>query len=394
MRSDARALRVIMFGMRGFPDVQGGIEKHAEQLCPLLQHLGCDVEVIVRARYVHPARKRWNGVRLLRVWCPKSRSLETIVHSFLAVLIAACRRPDIVHIHAIGPAIVVPLARLLGLHVVVTHHGADYDREKWGALGKLVLRAGETCGMRLAHQRIAVSKVIKALVRAKHNVDCEFIPNGIDLPELPSTKATLDKFGLIRGKYVLMVSRLVPEKRHADLIVAFKKASLKGWKLVLVGGADHRSAYAQTLTTLAAGCGDITMTGVQTGLALQELYVHAGLFVLPSSHEGLPIALLEALGYGLPTIASDIPANLEIGLDNRHYFPTGDINALADRLRLFAETRWPPEARQDVRQCLAARQNWHSVAKGTLNTYRQAAQSRRRFFQPHIAAHKPSTGGR
>ena len=71
------------------------------------------------------------------------------------------------------------------------------------------------------------------------------------------------------------------------------------------------------------------MTGVQTGLALQELYAYAGAFVLPSSHEGLPIALMEALSYGIPTIASDIPANLEIDLDRRCYFRMGDVEALA-----------------------------------------------------------------
>jgi glycosyltransferase involved in cell wall biosynthesis len=53
---------------------------------------------------------------------------------------------------------------------------------------------------------------------------------------------------------------------------------------------------------------------------------------LPSSHEGLPIALLEAMSYNIPVVASDIPANLEIGLDDSHYFHCGNIEILADRL--------------------------------------------------------------
>jgi len=54
--ADDLDLRVIMLGLRGFPDVQGGVEAHAEHLCPRLRELGCDVEVIVRSSYMPPNR--------------------------------------------------------------------------------------------------------------------------------------------------------------------------------------------------------------------------------------------------------------------------------------------------------------------------------------------------
>jgi glycosyltransferase involved in cell wall biosynthesis len=290
-QSPSSSLYVIVLGLRGIPEVQGGIEKHVEKLCPLLQRMGCDLDVIVRAPYARPIQgDTWNGIRLVRIWSPKSRFCETIVHTFFGVLIAAVKRPDLLHIHAVGPAAMVPLARLFGLRVVVTHHGADYEREKWGRFAKLILRAGEACGMLLAHRRIAVSEVIRHLVKRKYGVDCEYIPNGIDLPELPTTKSALFKFGLQPRKYVLMVGRLVPEKRQADLITAFKKASLEGWKLVLVGGSNHETHYTRAIIEVAANSPDVIMTGIQTGLILQELYTYAGTFVLPSSHEGLPIA--------------------------------------------------------------------------------------------------------
>ncbi|HUZ33186.1 MAG TPA: glycosyltransferase family 4 protein [Xanthobacteraceae bacterium] len=372
MHGSVPAFRVIMLGMRGFPDVQGGVEKHAEKLCPLLHRMGCDVEVIVRARYMPRDRSEWHGVRFLRVWSPRSNSLETIVHTFLGVLIAAWKRPDVLHIHAVGPALFVPLARLFGLRVIVTHHGADYEREKWGRFAKLILRAGEAFGMRLANRRIAVSQVTTRIVEKKYHVDCTYIPNGIELPQIPTTVSVLTRLGLNPRKYVLMVGRLVPEKRQTDLIRAFGKAELKGWKLVLVGDSDHRGPYQQTIRRLAAEDPAVIMTGVQTGLALQELYAHAGLFVLPSSHEGLPIALLEALSYGLPVVASAIPANLEIGLDGRHYFAIGDIDALTERLKQFAGKLASPATRRSTRRSLAARQNWSSVAERTLRLYNQA----------------------
>ena len=394
MRSSLSRLHVMVLGLRGIPDVQGGIEKHVEKLCPLLQSMGCDVEVIVRTPYV---RRRpgdtWNGIRLVRVWCPKSQSCETLLHTFLGVLVAAVKRPDLLHIHAVGPALMVPLARLFGLRVVVTHHGADYEREKWGGFAKFMLRAGEACGMLLGHQRIAVSQVIRNFVKRRYAVDCEYIPNGTDFPVVPTTTSALIEFGLEPQKYVLMVGRLVPEKRQMDLIAAFNKASLEGWKLVLVGGAEHATEYARSIRELAAGRVDVVTTGVQTGLTLQELYTHAGAFVLPSSHEGLPIALMEALSYGVPILASDIPANLEIGLHRSCYFELGSVDVLATKLRSLSELNNWREAAERTRKCLATKQDWQSVAESTIGLYRKAAEPGRPMFGRLVSSRPKITSG-
>lgn len=367
-------MRIAFLGLRGFPGVQGGVETHAEHLCPLLAGLGCEVEVIVRSPYL-PAEQcaGWRGIRFVRIWSPKSKGLEAIVHTFLGVLVAAWRRPDVLHIQAIGPALMTPLARLLGLKVVVTHHGPDYDRQKWGRFAKWALRAGERFGMRFSHGRIVISEVIGRLVREKHGVASTLIPNGATLPALPSSTGAPKRFGLAPRRYVLLVSRLVPEKRHLDLLEAFAQAGLEGWKLAFVGAADHPDAYQRSLIEAAERAGAV-MTGFQSGLALRELYAHAGLFVLPSSHEGLPIALLEALSYGLPVLASDIPANVEVGLPAEHYFPLGDKAALARGLRALAAAPPDAEAIQARRAWVARRYDWRRIAEQTLAVYREAVR--------------------
>ncbi len=251
-------------------------------------------------------------------------------------------------------------------------------------LPSLFFARAKPCGMLLGHQRIAVSQAICDSVKHKYAVDCEYIPNGMELPELPTTTSALMRFGLQPRKYVLMVGRLVPEKRQADLITAFNRAGLDGWKLVLVGDSEHATAYARAIREIAAESSDVLITGVQTGLTLQELYTYAGAFVLPSSHEGLPIALMEALSYGIPIIASDIPANLEIGLDRRYYFRMGDIEALATKLRSIPELAWSREAIENTRRCLETKQTWQSVAECTISLYRKAAEPRRRSFTRYV----------
>jgi glycosyltransferase involved in cell wall biosynthesis len=362
-----RPIRVMMLGLRSFPGVQGGVETHAEHLCPLLVEKGCDVTVLVRSPY-HQTGKEWKGVKFVKLWAPKSKTLEAIVHSFLGVLYAGFSRPDILHIQAIGPSIMTLPARLMGLRVVVTHHGPDYDRQKWGRFARFVLQLGERWGARWSSGRIVISKVIADLVRSKHGVEPELIPNGVVLPKLLDSIGTLEKFGLTRGRYVLLVSRLVPEKRHLDLIAAFQQANLPDWKLALVGGSDHPDVYQREVMKKAAEA-DVVMTGFQQGVALQELYSHAGLFVLPSSHEGLPIALLEALSYGLPVLASDIPANLEVGLSAEHYFPLGNVDALADRIRLQSINGLTLAARESIRAWVAQRYDWQDIAEKTVRLY-------------------------
>ena len=365
-----RPLRVTFLGLRGFPNVQGGVETHAEHLCPLLVEMGCDVTVLARSPY-QPAEigREWRGVKFVPLWAPRSKGLEAILHSFVGVLYAAIKRPDVLHIQAIGPAIMTLPARLLGLRVVVTHHGPDYDRQKWGRFARWVLQTGERFGMRWSNGRIVISEVIRSIVRDKHGRDSVLIPNGVVLPELPSTTDTLVPFGLIPGKYIVLVSRLVPEKRHLDLIAAFQQAALPGWKLAIVGASDHPDAYVKQVLDTTAATPGVVCTGLQTGLALRELYAHAGIFVLPSSHEGLPIAMLEALSYGLPVIASDIPANLEVGLPSEHYFPLGDVDALAGRLKEFAAQPLTAAARESRRAWVSERFDWRDIARRTLAVY-------------------------
>lgn len=367
-----RRLEVMVLGFRGLPNVQGGVEKHAESLYPRLVSEGCEVGVIGRSPYRNgTSMTSWRGVRLHWLWAPKVRGAEALMHSVLGVLYAAWTRPDILHIHAVGPALVTPLARALGLRVVVTHHGPDYERQKWGAFAKRLLELGEALGMRFAHGRIAISTGIRDAVETKYGVAADVIPNGVQAPEREAGTEALDRFGLSPRKYVLQVSRLVPEKRQLDLVQAFERAELDGWKLVLVGDTEFPDAYSREVREASLGNPAIVCTGFQSGRALHELYAHAGLFVLPSSHEGLPIALLEALSYGLRTLASDIPANLEVGLPPSDYFELGNVEQLAGMLRAAASSPDTAAEQEQRRARVLSLYDWDVVARKTMSVYRR-----------------------
>ncbi len=367
VRTRAQGLRVMVLGIRGLPDVDGGVETHAQQLYPRLAALGCEVEAVVRSRFVPKGRGAFGAVRLRRLPSPQRAGAEALVHSLLGVLYAGVTRPDILHIHAIGPAIVTPIARLLGLRVVVTHHGPDYERQKWGRFARWVLRVGERAGMRRSHERIAISAPIVELIRSKHGVEPVLIPNGVPAAEPRVDTQHVRRYGLAPRRYFLHVGRMVPEKRQLDLIRAYALARDTGWKMVLVGaiGSDD---YAREVERCASETG-VVLTGSLKGEALQQMYSHAGAFVLPSSHEGLPIVMLEALSYGLPVIASDIPGNSEVGLDAESYFPLGDVSALVERLERVARAAPSDEASRKRSEWVAEKFDWDRIAEQTLAVY-------------------------
>ena len=155
-------MRICVIGLRGLPGVMGGVEKHCEEVLPrvLRADPASEITVITRRCYA-PGRESFQGVRRVPLWAWRNKHAEALLHTLLAVLYARfVLRPDLLHIHAIGPALLAPLARALGLAVVVTHHGEDYRRAKWGRLARAALRLGERCAVRHAERVIVVAPEI------------------------------------------------------------------------------------------------------------------------------------------------------------------------------------------------------------------------------------------
>jgi glycosyltransferase involved in cell wall biosynthesis len=352
----------------------GGIESHCEELLPRIKALWPDHRSIVlgRAPYLPEPETEHRGVEIIGIPCPRSQHLEAIVATFLAVCSAWRRGADLIHIHAIGPGLMAPLAWLLGLKVIVTHHGTDYHRAKWGLLARNTLRAGEWLAVKFAHRVIAVSPSLAIELKRTFPARAQaisYIPNGTsDLPDHADPNLVLDRIGVERGNFLLAVARLVPEKGLHDLIAAFE-ASNSAAKLVIAGATDHNSDYARALMERASE--RVIFAGVQSRAALKCLYEHCALFVMPSHHEGLPIAALEAASCGARMLLSDIPANLDIELEARNYFPVGDVAALTQRLDKDCANFLVD------RDTVRARFSWDKAAEDTLAVYRSAlAQSR------------------
>lgn len=185
----------------------------------------------------------------------------------------------------------------------------------------------------------------------------------------PLDSGVIDKYlanhELSAKGYLVAVGRFVEEKGFHDLIDAYAKSGLS-LPLVLVGDTDHETVYSSELKAKARNTKGVKLTGFVKGDELKVLFSQAKVFVMPSYHEGLPIALLEAMSFSLPAIVSDIPANTEVGLNEQSYFPVGDVNSLASKL-----ANLPEQAEVDYATYLE-KYDWEKIAAQTVEVYKKA----------------------
>ena len=365
-----RSVKVCAIGLRGIPNVMGGIEAHCENLYPRLTEMdsSLDITVIGRSRYARSGE--YKNVRLVSLWAPRRAKLETVIHTPLAILYARLfLHPDIIHLHAVGPGFFTPLARLLGFRVVGTHHSADFKRDKFGRFGRWFLRTGEAMMGRFANKVICVSSILEADLAKRHPRRQDHfvtIRNGAPPQQavVESGDALFESLGIEKKQYILCVGRLDPAKGFPDIVAAYKIAKPRGLKLVIVGGSMGSDSFAADLAASAPE--DVVFAGARPADQVRILYKNAALFVHPSHHEGFAIVVLEALAADVPILISDIPPHLEVELEAQCYFPTGDVAALAKILSLGKFEH----LRSQKRVAILRENDWETVARRHLDIFR------------------------
>ncbi|GHV29988.1 glycosyl transferase [Bacteroidia bacterium] len=323
-------MKVNVFGTRGFPLIQGGVEKHCECLYPIFPS-EYQLTIFRRKPYVH-SQKKYDNIRFIDLPSTKIKGVEAVLHSFLATIYSMIQRPDIVHIHNIGPAIFSPLLKWMGIKLILTYHSPNYEHEKWNLFARTLLRISEKIALNTSDTIIFVNKTQLQKQTPEIQKKSYYIPNGINPAKFTDKTDFLESLGLEKEKYILAVGRITPEKGFDYLIKAFENAETKDYKLVIAGGVETENSYLAKLKNNRIP-EQIVFAGYTFGENLAQLYSHAALFVLPSYNEGFSMVVLEAMSYHLELLVSDIPANKAIDLDENVYFRVGDEVQLTARLK-------------------------------------------------------------
>lgn len=374
------SLRIAMIGQRGVPATFGGIEHHVEELGSRLAARGHEVLVYCRTNYAQERPSSFRGMRLVHLPTVSRKHLDAIVHSTLSTIDAVRRRVDVVHYHAVGPGIPAVLPRYLSsCKVVLTVHGLDAERAKWGRGARAVLRTAQWLSARVPDATIVVSRDLERHYRARYRRAATYIPNGVAQRAPRPPELITERFGLKGDDYLLFVGRLVPEKAPHLLLEAFRDV-VTDRRLVIAGGSSFTDEYVRLLRELAGADPRVLMPGYVYGELLDELYSNASAFVLPSSLEGLPLTLLEATAYGAPVVVSDIAPHLEVVATDgpgHRVFRRGDTAGLRRALAtVIADPAGERRGARELRRRVLETYRWDAAVDATESLYRSLLERR------------------
>jgi glycosyltransferase involved in cell wall biosynthesis len=348
--------------------------------------LGHEVFVYARNNYTSKNIHEYKGVRIIHLPSIPTKHLSTISHTFLATLHAIFKGYDVVHYQAPGPSTLCWLIKIFRPRtaLIATFNSLDRQHQKWGLLARAYLNWGEKIIVTVPDKTIVVSQILKKYAQKKYGQETIAINNGSAVIEKPGNYEEIKKWGLENRRYFLTVSRLVRHKGIHYLIKAFNSLQKSGkipadFKLVIVGDSAFTDDYVKYLKDLSRKNANIIFTGNQKDLSLARLYSCAYTFVQPSEAEGLSNALLEAMGYGLAPIVSDIEENILPVSDTGIIFQSKNIADLEEKMLFSLEKK---NLLSDLGQKAKARveflYDWDCNALETLALYRRVITQKRK----------------
>lgn len=368
-------MKIAMIGQKQVPSRQGGIEVAVEALSVRMTAKGHDVTLYNCCRCCNRGKKKktvqgdYQGVHIHNIPVVNIRGLSAVLGSILGTLCAAAGRYDCIHYHGEGPAVMAFFPHLLGIRTVVTIHGLDWQRSKWGRFASGYLKYGEKVAAACADEIIVLSRAMQKYFRETYNRRTVLIANGIEKPVRREAEMILRQWNLRKDSYILYLGRIVPEKGLENLMEAFAKVRTEK-KLVIAGGPADTEAFYRKLQEMAKADQRVLFTGFVEGAVLDELYSNCYLYCLPSDVEGMPISLLEAMSYGNCCLCSDIPECTEVLGSYGYFFRKGDRKDLCRVLqRLCQKPELIESSRSQVSEYVCENYNWDETVRKTLLLY-------------------------
>ncbi|MBI5620269.1 glycosyltransferase family 4 protein [Candidatus Gottesmanbacteria bacterium] len=291
---------------------------------------------------------------------------------------------DLVHVPYFTIPIFYPGRMVVTIHDLTILH---FDTGKATTLPWIVYkfrrlgyRIALAVGLFRARKIIAVSKTTKQEIIDHFHMNPGKIVvtyEGVDEQVKSQKSKVKSEDSIIREPYFLYVGNAYPHKNLETLLEAFgqirnQESRIRNIKLVLVGKDDYFYSRLKKLVQEQRLADSTIFFGEADDGQLSHLYRHAQALVFPSLMEGFGLPALEALAFGCPVIASDIPVFHEILGDNAMYFHALDAGDLGEKLTYVLERHPVGQRRTTVR--LQDRFSWSRLASDTLTIYEGCAR--------------------
>lgn len=328
-------IRTIAFiGQRGIPpDFPGtsGVEYYTYQQMKTLIAKNKTVLSYIRRWAIIPQQRVSNRIVTFHTPSINTKHLDTITYALLASIHVCFTDAHIVWYQGIGPALFAFLPRLCGKQVITTIHSADWQRKKWDIVSQIILRLSASLAIKTSHAITCVSNTLTDQLSRQYHMTIYLDRIHTRKYQNVVPEIIKQKYHLHPNRYVLFLGRFVPEKRIDWLIQA--SSEIPGIPFVLSGGSSHSDAYVRDLKTMATNK-NIIFTGYVFGKEKAELLSNCMLFVLPSSTEGYPISVAEAIGFNKLCLVGDFLKN-EYNRNNKrmYYFETKNYSSFIKELK-------------------------------------------------------------
>jgi glycosyltransferase involved in cell wall biosynthesis len=326
-------VNIAILGSRGYPSYYGGFETLVRHLAPYLANHDHAITV-----YGHDRRQRMSNVStdegaeiMVRSTIGIDRkSASTLTYGLTGCIDLARQKYDVALILNVAHGLYLPLLARTGIPTCVNVDGLEWERGKWGRIGRSTFLRGAKLCARHADSLIMDSESLRPIWKERFGRDGQFIPYGA--PVLCSVETNrLDALGLPLGRYILAVARIVPEN-NIDLLLDAVELLPERPEIVVVGDGNYLHPTIERLKSLDDQ-GRVKWIGrVDDQVLLDQLWAHAGVYWHGHSVGGTNPALLQALGAGAPTIALDTPFNREV-LDGGDQLVPHDAGKLAYALK-------------------------------------------------------------
>lgn len=325
MSSRARP-HVAVIGTRGYPSYYGGFETAVRHLAPYLVDAGWDVTVYGRrGSAVADDRSRDPRVHVVEVRDIPSMSLSTLSSGLAASWQARHARPDVALVMNVANGFFLPMLRRAGIPTVVNVDGMEWEREKWGRLGRRVFRAGAGATARHATELICDAKEIQRRWRHEFQREGVYIPYGAEFA-VPDDASS----GFEPRSYVLVVARFVPENTIGEVFSAVPRLA-EQTSVVLVGSSGYGGEFDARAAALDREHENVHWLGhLRDDARLYALWRDTAAYIHGHSVGGTNPALVQAMACGAPVVARDTPYNREVLPESAVFFePSPDAIAAA-----------------------------------------------------------------
>lgn len=235
--------------------------------------------------------------------------------------------------------------------------------------------------LRQASFVLTVSKVSKQRIAELYGTPMEQILVTPIPPAIPSILAparTKELLGGqdIPGSYIFFIGTLEPRKNLVTLLDAYTRLSPElrsRYALILAGKTDWKfKSTIDKIKQLQADGYPVRYIGYADDELRSALYSRASLVVLPSHYEGFGMQLLEAMTFGAPVAASDLPVFREVAGPAAAYFEQTDAGDIADTMTSLLQNTSQREALQAKAETQLKLYDWDKVANDIYDKIRKS----------------------